>query len=85
VVESREVCITLLFMGIDSEELGWPWWQLGRIRVERDPTLFGLLNGDVGNLCGWSNIGKKYYVSLLFTFRCIFMFFMFLSSRYRVA
>jgi hypothetical protein len=29
---------------------GWPWWQLGRIRVERDPTLCELLNGDVGNL-----------------------------------
>jgi hypothetical protein len=52
VVESQKICIALLFVGIDSEELGWPWWQLGRIRVERDPGLCGLLNGDVGNLCG---------------------------------
>jgi hypothetical protein len=51
-VESREVCIALLFMGIDSEEPVWPWWQLGRIRVERDPALCGLLNRDVGNLGG---------------------------------
>jgi hypothetical protein len=49
---SREVCIALLSVGIDSEEPGWPWWQLGRIRAERDLTLFGLLNGDVGNLFG---------------------------------
>jgi hypothetical protein len=27
--------------------------RLERIRVERDPTLCELLNGDVGNLCGW--------------------------------
>jgi hypothetical protein len=52
VVESQKVCITLLFVGIDIEESGWPWWQLGSIRVERDPTLCGFLNGDVGNLCG---------------------------------
>jgi hypothetical protein len=48
---SPKVCIAILFMGIDSEESGWPWWQLGRIRVERDPTLCGFLNGDIGNLC----------------------------------
>jgi hypothetical protein len=52
VVESWEVCVALLFMGIDSEESGWPWWQLGRIRVERYSTLCGFLNGDVGDLCG---------------------------------
>jgi hypothetical protein len=52
VVESQEVCIALLFVGIDSEELSWPWWQLGRIRVERDPTICELLNGDADNLCG---------------------------------
>jgi hypothetical protein len=52
VVESQKVCITLLFMRIESEEPGCPWWYLGRIRVERDSALCGLLNGDVGNLCG---------------------------------
>jgi hypothetical protein len=29
------------------------------IRVERDPTLCELHNGDVGILCGWPNFGKK--------------------------
>jgi hypothetical protein len=32
---------------------------LERIRVEGDPTLCELLNGDVGNLCGWLNFGNK--------------------------
>jgi hypothetical protein len=37
------------------------------IRVERDPTLCELHNGDVGILCGWPNFGKKscVFVSLL--------------------
>jgi hypothetical protein len=52
VVESQEVCIALLFVGNDIEELGWLWWQLGKIMVERDPTLCGFLNRDVGNICG---------------------------------
>jgi hypothetical protein len=30
-----------------------------RIRVERDPTLCELLNGYIGNLCGWLNFGNK--------------------------
>jgi hypothetical protein len=29
------------------------------IRVERDPTLCELHNGDVGIHCGWPNFGKK--------------------------
>jgi hypothetical protein len=29
------------------------------VRVERDPTLCELHNGDVGILCGWLNFGKK--------------------------
>jgi hypothetical protein len=29
------------------------------IRVERDPTLCELHNGDIGILCGWSNFKKK--------------------------
>jgi hypothetical protein len=33
-----------------------------RIRVERDPSLYELLNGDVGILCGWLNFGNKSYV-----------------------
>jgi hypothetical protein len=32
------------------------------IRVERDPALCELHNGDVGILCGWSNFRKKSYV-----------------------
>jgi hypothetical protein len=30
-----------------------------RIRVERDPTLCELLNGDVGIICGWPNFRNK--------------------------
>jgi hypothetical protein len=30
-----------------------------RCRVERDPTLYELLNGDVGILCGWLNFRNK--------------------------
>jgi hypothetical protein len=29
------------------------------IRVERDPVLYELHNGDVGILCGWPNLRKK--------------------------
>jgi hypothetical protein len=38
-----------------------------RIRVERDPALCELHNGDVGILCGWPNFGKKscVFVSLI--------------------
>jgi hypothetical protein len=32
------------------------------IRVERDPALCELHNGDVGILCGWLNFEKKYYM-----------------------
>jgi hypothetical protein len=44
------------------------------IRVERDPALCELHNGDVGILCGWPNFGKKscVFVSL------ILIYFMFL-------
>jgi hypothetical protein len=37
------------------------------IRVERDPTLCELHNGDVDLLCGWPNFRKKYcvFVSLI--------------------
>jgi hypothetical protein len=37
------------------------------IRVERDPTLCELPNGDVGILCGWPNFRKKscVFVSLI--------------------
>jgi hypothetical protein len=51
------------------------------IRVERDPALCELHNGDVGILCGWPNFWKKscVFVSLiliyflfLFRFDCLF-------------
>jgi hypothetical protein len=37
------------------------------IRVERDPSLWELHNGDVGILCGWPNFRKKscVFVSLI--------------------
>jgi hypothetical protein len=45
------------------------------IRVERDPTLYELYNGDVGILCGWSNFRKKscVFVSLILIY-FIFLF-----------
>jgi hypothetical protein len=49
VVESREVCITLLFIGIDSEELNLMLVIVqGGLRVESNPTLCGHLNRDIG-------------------------------------
>jgi hypothetical protein len=49
VVESREVCITLLFVGIDSEKPNLILVIVRRgLRVESDLTFCGLLNGDVG-------------------------------------
>jgi hypothetical protein len=39
-----------------------------RIRVERDLALCGLLNGDIGNLCGWPNFGSKSCVIVLIHF-----------------
>jgi len=36
------------------------------IRVEKDPALCELHNGDVGILCGWPNSGKKYCVFVPF-------------------
>jgi hypothetical protein len=44
------------------------------IRVERDPTLSELHNGDVCILCGWPNFGKKYSVFM----SLILIYFMFL-------
>jgi hypothetical protein len=46
------------------------------IRVERDPTLCELYNGDIGILCGWPNFRKKscVFVSL------ILIYFLFCSS-----
>jgi hypothetical protein len=49
VVESQEVCITLLFMGIDSEELNLILVIVrGGLRVESNPALCGHLNGGIG-------------------------------------
>jgi hypothetical protein len=46
VVEFQEVCITLLFVRIDSEELKLILVIIqGVLRVESDPTLCGLLCG----------------------------------------
>jgi hypothetical protein len=32
---------------------------LERISVERDPTLYELINEDIGNICGWPNFRNK--------------------------
>jgi hypothetical protein len=52
------------------------------IRVERDPTLCELHNGDVGILCGWPNFRKKscVFMSLiLIYFLYLFKFYSFLE------
>jgi hypothetical protein len=48
------------------------------IRVDRDPALCELYNGDVGILCGWPNFRKKscVFVSL------ILIYFLFLFKTY---
>jgi hypothetical protein len=40
-----------------------------RIRVERDSTLCALLNGDVGNICGWPNFRDKSCVFCVCSFQ----------------
>jgi hypothetical protein len=42
---------------------------LEKIRVERDPALCELLNGDVGKLFGWPNFGNKSCVPCANSFR----------------
>jgi hypothetical protein len=44
------------------------------IRVERDPALCELHNGDVGILCGWPNFGMKSFALL----SLILIYFLFL-------
>jgi hypothetical protein len=45
------------------------------IRVQRDPALFELHNGDVGILCGWLNFGKKSFVFMpLISIYFLFLF-----------
>jgi hypothetical protein len=48
------------------------------IRVERDPALCELYNGDVGILCGWSNFKKKSCVLV----SLILIYFLFLFKIY---
>jgi hypothetical protein len=47
----------------------------GWIRVERDPALRELHNGEIGIICGWPNFGKKscVFVSLILIY-FIFLF-----------
>jgi hypothetical protein len=40
-----------------------------RISVEKDQTLCELLNGDVGNLCGWPNFRNKSCVYRAYSFQ----------------
>jgi hypothetical protein len=44
------------------------------IRIERDPALCELHNGDIGILCGWLNFGKKscVFISLILIYFLIF-------------
>jgi hypothetical protein len=84
VIESWEVCIALLFVGIDSanrDDLGSNLGGLGlkesRLFVSSSMKTYATF------VVGWT--WGTNLVSLLFNFHCIFVFFMFLSSRYRVS
>jgi hypothetical protein len=72
-VESREVCIVLLFVGIDSEHWVDLGGNLGGLGL-KETRLF---------VVGQTLITILYL--LQFTFHFIFVFFMFLSSRPRVS
>jgi hypothetical protein len=43
-----------------------------RFRVERDPALCELLNGDVGHFCGELNFGNKSYITCACLLRFIY-------------
>jgi hypothetical protein len=59
VVESQEVCIALLFVGNESEEPNSTLVAVqGGFRVESNPALRGLHNGDVGTFV-MLNFGNK--------------------------
>jgi hypothetical protein len=48
VVELQKICIALIFVGTDSEEPNSTFDVVqGGFRVDSNPTLCGLLNGDV--------------------------------------
>jgi hypothetical protein len=52
------------------------------IRVERDPALCELYNGDIGILCGWLNFRKKSCVFvplILIYFLLLFKFYSYLE------
>jgi hypothetical protein len=52
------------------------------IRVERDPALCELYNGDIGILCGWPNFRKKSCVFvplILIYFLLLFKFYSYLE------
>jgi hypothetical protein len=83
VAESQEVCITLLFMGIDSEELNLILVIIqGGLRVENNPALCGHLNEDVGDFVALNFRNK--YVSLV-SYSIYFHKFLFLYCLPRVA
>jgi hypothetical protein len=46
------------------------------IRIERDPALCELHNENVGILCGWLNIGKKFcvFMSLILIYFLLLLF-----------
>jgi hypothetical protein len=50
------------------------------IRVERDPTLCELHNGDVGILCVWPNFGKKSCVFVPLISICFLFLFKFVLA-----
>jgi hypothetical protein len=83
VIESQKVCITLLFMRIDSEEPNLILVIVrGGLRVESNPALCGHLNRDVGAFVAL-NFGNK---SLSLVSRSIYFHkFLFLYCLARVA
>jgi hypothetical protein len=80
VVKSREVCITLLFVGIDSKNQVGLGGNLGGLGLKETR-----LNGDVGRQPLWlAKLQEQILCLLQLHSTACFMFFVFLSSKPRV-
>jgi hypothetical protein len=78
-VKSEKVCIALLFVGIDSEHRVGLGGNLGGLRL-KETRLFVSTSTEMYATFVVGRTSGIILVSLAFTFRCIFVFFVFLSS-----
>src|SRR6266542_6765607 len=65
----REVCITRSLSKGSEQPTSCPLWSIWlRKGVREDPTLCGLLNGDVGHLCGVTELREEILVLCVLLF-----------------